>query len=184
MSEIVTITGGASATVYGTQAAAITYLGMMLGESYDAWRALTNDQQKQALATATRHIDRRTWATAVNTFALRDAAVDAESRPVFQLASYELAAIAAADPSVLATTETGSNIRSAGAGTARVEFFRPTSVAAGTSRPLPDVVQQLIGSYLASSASSSDDGTGGYGQSGNCESAFEDSGEFTRVGPF
>lgn len=176
MSEVVTLTTGASATIYGTLANATAYISLMTGDVYTAWRALTlPDDQKRTLVTATRYLDRRTWnADTAGSFATRDAI------PAFQSACYELAAIAASDPGVLSALETGSNIKTAGAGSAHVEFFRPTSVAAGTSSPLPDIVQQLVGSYLGSGSITV---IGGYGQSGNCESGFDDANEFTLTGP-
>lgn len=182
MSEAVTLSSGESETVYGTFANAKSYLGIMIGDAYTAWRALSDDDKKRTLATATRYLNRQAWIDTADTFAERDALTNAEGKPVFQYASYELAAVAADDPSVLASIETGSNLRAVGAGSARVEFFAPTSTAQGTSGRLPDVALQLVGAYLAASATTNSI-SGGYGQSGECESQFEDSGEFSIVSP-
>lgn len=174
MSETVTLSTGESDEIYGTFADAKTYLALAIGVQYTTWRALDDDDKKRTLATARRYIDRFAWNDATaGSFAVRDAIV-VDGDPLFPLAEYELAALAAVDPDKLSTSETGSNIRSAGAGTARVEFFAPSSVAAGTSDPLPDVAMQLIGSYLASAGGSDLS----YGQSGNCESAFDREHEF------
>jgi hypothetical protein len=172
MSEIETLPTGEQETIYGTLAGAKSYLAFMVGDQYDAWRALTtDDQRKMRLVTAKRYLERFAWnqATAPD-FPTRDLIA------AFPQAEYELAAIACSDPSRLSTTETGSNVKAAGAGTARVEFFGRTSVALGTAAPLPDVAMQLVGKYLASSTPT--DNT--YGQEGNCESAFDDASEFEK----
>lgn len=181
MSEVITLTTGESETMHGTFAAGTQYLNMMLGDQYAAFQALTTDDaRKKCFATAVRYLNRFSWNPATaGTFAARDAITDVEGKSPFAMTNYELAAIAASDPSVLATTETGNNVKAAGAGSARVEFFARTSVAAGTSAPLPDVAMQLVGSYLGGATGV--DLT--YGQSGNCESAFEDSREFELVWP-
>lgn len=175
MSEVETLTTGETATIYGTLAAAKAYLAFMVGDPYDAWRALTTDDaRKMRLVTAMRYLERQTWnSTTAPNFATRDAIV------AFATAEYELAALACSDPGKLASVETGSNVKTAGAGSARVEFFAPTSVRAGTSAPLPDVAMQLVGQYLAS-ANTVDLS---YGQGGDDESQFDDSGEFELVMP-
>jgi len=181
MSEQETLTTGETDTIYGTLAGGKAYLAFSIGDQYDAWRKLTtDDQRKMAMVSAKRYLERFAWnQVTAATFAARDAILDTDNVGLFAKAQYELAALGCLDPSKLSTIETGSNIKSAGAGSASVEFFGRTSVAAGTALPLPDVAMQLVGKYLA--ASEAADMT--YGQSGNCESAFEDSGEFTKVLP-
>lgn len=155
MSEVVTVSG-ASETIYGTQAAAILYLQLMLGSRYDAWRALSSDDQKRALATVRRYLDRYSWISTADTFAERDALTD------FVNASYELAAIAAEDASIL--TGGDDNVSSVSGGGVSLSFFSPAARS-----KLPDVVAKMLGKYLATVTA-----TGGYAGEGGETSEFDE----------
>jgi hypothetical protein len=172
MSETVTI-GSASADIYGTMADATAYMTLMLGAQYVAWLALEADDKKRSLVGARRYIDRFVWIEEADDFAKRDA-IEA-----FEHASYELAAWAASDASVLSKHELGSNIQSVNAGGAGVTYFNPTSSADGSAPELPPIIEQLIGGYLASWQT----GDGAFGQSGSCVSPFSDAADYDRSEP-
>lgn len=167
MSEVITLTGGATETIHGTYTASITYIAMLYGDAPDAWSALSVDNRKRTLATAVRYLNAQTWATACDTFAERDAI------PAFASAQYELAVLIAADPGVVATADQGSNIASLGAGSASVTYFSPTTKNAAT---LPPVVQRLVGGYLAAATLAGADGGASHDSGGaaNPFSACED----------
>lgn len=147
MSEVITLTTSQSETIHGGYQAAKDYVAMMFGSTYDAWTALASDDlKKRTLAAAVRYFNSLTWATAYNTFALRDVI------PAFAPAEYELAVLICDDASVLAATDSGSNVKTLGAGSARIEFWRPSSTLDGNATVLPTVVDRLVGQYLASAA--------------------------------
>lgn len=143
MSEVVTLTTGETATIYGTIAAAKTYIATKYGPQYDAWRALNanDDDRKRTLASATALIDQQAWLTAYNTLGLRDVVA------AFPTASYELAVMVLADPSIVTLADQGSNIQSVAASGASVSYFNPTTKFAA---PLPPILMRLLGNYLAS----------------------------------
>lgn len=162
-----TITGDATGfEVYGGLAACAHYL---LGSSSDAaaaFRALASDDQKRRLIDATRYVDQQFWQGTATGTAGGDATtlafprtgltdvnnqpLDATNVPVLLVnAAFEMAALIAADPSVVANTDTGSNVASLGAGPAQIAFFRPASVADGNATVLPTVVDRLVGRWLA-----------------------------------
>jgi len=176
MSELVTLTTGLTATIYGTFAAAGAYIGTMLGDAYTAFLALTPDDQKRALNAAGKYIDRQAWISTANTFALRDAIA------VFPQASYELAAMAAEDSSVLAAADNGTNIKAVGAGGAFVDYFNPTSVRFGSATKLPQIVQDLLGDYLATSDAAV--ALGGTGSTGGTMDPFSSCSMDSRNRPF
>lgn len=175
MSETVTLTGGQEAQIYGAFAAAGDYVATMFGDTYAAWVALTADQQKQTLIAATRYLDAQAWNEDADTFAERDAIA------AFPQASYELAVMIADDASVIGAADSGTNIRAVGAGSARVEFFNPTSAARGTATVLPPLLMRLVGAYLAANGASA---SGGYASSGCSAPAFGDCAELKRRNPW
>ena len=172
MSSTVTI-GSGTATIYGTLAAAIAYLDVSSSEAAAAFRALaaTPDEQKRKLVDATRYLNSLGYVTGYTTFAARDAldlgTGDADAAFPFRAACYELAALAVLDPDVLVVEDQGSNIARVYAGGAGVDYFSQTSAQQGTAPVMPAVVMALIGSYLATSASSVDGGSGATGSSVN-----------------
>jgi hypothetical protein len=176
MSEAVTVTGRAPVTIYGTLASALDYIGTMFGPTFTAWIALSADDQKKTLIAALRALDSQAWNpdTAAD-FATRDAIA------VFPQASYELAVMIADDPTITQAQDQGTNVRAVGAGSARVEFFNPTSAQFGTAPILPPTIMRLVGQYLASASSTSG---APEGQAASCESPFSESSEYRRWWPF
>lgn len=214
----VSITGVAAVEVYGGLAALQDYLGAAVGDGAAAFRALasTPDDQKRLLVDATRYIDRQGWA-GTPTFLLPvapsnpttlqwprsgvtnpDASVlDSTTVPAAILkACFEMVAILAADGSAKDAADTSSNIQSMGAGTAKLAFFRPTSLADGNATVMPSVLMQLVGQWLGSAAlapavmgmSSGTTGCSQFGSGGDCCSICDCSPcccvTFKRSGPF
>lgn len=177
MSEDVVLTSGSSAKIYGTYDDAVEHIDMGAGDQYEAFRLADADGRKRALTTAARYIDRRIWVEAANTFEKRDAIA------AFVEASYELAAIAAEDPGVLAVTNNGSNIKTAYSSGSGVEYWAPTNTKDGSAPLLPDLVEQLIGEYLLGGDVVI---VGAIGESGACasEGAFSDCSDYDRDKPF
>lgn len=176
MSELLTLTSGSSGTTYGTLAAAINHIDSQLGDQYTAWLDLSVDDRKRSLIGATKYIDRHVWVDDYDTFAERDAL------EAFQLATYELAALAAEDSSILSAVDSGSNIKEVGAGGAFVEYFNPTSTLTGNATKLPPILQALIGQYLATSETLS--AIGGDGEAGNCHDPFSSCADYDRKLPY
>lgn len=142
---------------YINQSDADTYFAESINNT--AWTALSSTQKEQYLVTATRMIDRQTWAgdkTVSNqTLAWpRTSVVDRYGNAVNSAAvpldiinaECELAFAISVDPSVLTVKNQSSNIKSVKAGPAEVTFMRP--IIAGK---FPQVVQELLGQYLTSS---------------------------------
>lgn len=179
MSSTVTLSTGESEIVHGSLVAARAYLAMMPGPQYDAWRALlgsgatADDAQKRTLAAAVRYFNAQTWAAAADTFAERDAIA------AFETAQYELAALIAADPSVVALADQGSNIQSVSAGGASVSYFNPTTKNAAK---MPPVLMRLVGSYLTATNVSGPEG--GSGQTGSCVNPMSECADYDRREPY
>lgn len=185
----VAISGGSSAAeVYGGLTAAAVYVGDRLGKAYAAWRALSVDDRGRTLVMATQFIDLQGWSGTRTGLAggtpttlqwprsgvvLADGtAVDSTIvPPEFVEATFEMAALIAADPAIVTKVDQGSNIKAANAGGGvGVEYFNPTSAASGTATRMPQVVAMLLGKFLASA----DPGGafGSFGQSGKSTSDF------------
>ncbi len=106
--------GGNDYTTIADVAAADLYLAA--SALYAAsWAALTTDAKGQALVGSTRRFDRLNW--------IDDPAPITEQDVID--ASIILAAQISIDASVSTGEGTGSNLKVAGAGSAKVEFFRP-----------------------------------------------------------
>lgn len=179
MSENITLTNGGTGTIYGTFANAKAYLSAMFGDQYATWLDLADDDaRKQTLIAAARFLDRQSWVDDVNTFTLRDTLASL----AFQLASYELGAFVADDPSVLAVTDQGTNIQAVNAGGAGVTFFNPTSQRQGSAPKLPPILMDLVGVYLANNAIGGPDG--GSGQSGSACNPFDSINTHDRTRPW
>lgn len=127
-----------------------------------SWSALSTTVKDQALITATRMIDRQTWAGAKTSSSqalqwprtgVTDAygnAVDSSAVPQAVIdATCELALALALDPTIETNTSSGSNIKrvSAAKGT-DIEFFRPTS-----GGRFPTIIQELLKAFTGGSAS-------------------------------
>jgi hypothetical protein len=176
MSGTAPITGvSPDVTIYGTTAEGIAYITSMFGDAYTTWLALNTDNQNKTFVAARRFIDQQVWVEAADTFAERDAL------EAFHHASYELAAMIASDPDVIAVDDQGSNLQRVYAGGAGVDFFSPTSSARGTAPKLPPILMRLIGSYLAS-ASTASASLGS--QSGSCSNPFDACSDFDRKEPW
>lgn len=176
MSDALTVAGTTTpVTVYGTFAAAKDYIGSMYGAQYAAWTALTDDDKKRTLIAALRWLEQQAWdtVTAAN-FTARDAIA------AFGLAEYELAVLIVGDATLTQNLDTGSNLRSVGAGSARVEFFTPQSLQFGNATVLPPAIMRLVGQYLAASVAAT--GTPD-GNAADCESPFDDEAEYRRWWP-
>jgi hypothetical protein len=187
MSEVLNI-GSGIATIYGTFAGATAYFDTSDSAAAVAWKALaTDDDRKKKLADATRFLNRLGYVTDYQTFAARDAldlgTDDADAAFPFRAACYELAGLAADDRDVLTADDQGSNVRAVGAGSARVEFFSPTSAQRGTASVLPSTVEALIGPYLAASADALDQ-DGGSGSGAGCENPFGHCRDYDRRDPW
>lgn len=175
MSELVVITGGASATIYGTFADGTTYITTSFGDTYTAWLELDPDDQKRTLIAAARFLDQQVWIDDYDTFEERDAV------PAFQNASYELGVLIADDPDVLTAFDNGSNIQALNAGPAGVTFFNPTSATAGSATLLPPVIERLLGAFLSVDVS-----TAGapQGAGSGCVSPFSKRDDYDRNEPY
>jgi hypothetical protein len=161
----VEINGGAAVEVYAGLDKVDAYLNNSSSKGAIAYRALTagSDDRKRLIVDATRMVDRHRWQGTANgldgtTLAFpRDdielegaAASDADQLALVEDAVAELVAILAVKSSTYSQADTGSNIKAAGAGKARVEFFGPTRTKDGSATKLPTVVHDLIGMWLAS----------------------------------
>lgn len=175
MSETITV-GTGSETIHGTFAGAKAYVAIMFGETYDAWTALVDDDQKKTLAAAVRFFNAQVWQDDYDTFAKREASAAATA---FANAQAELAVLIKDDPSVILQADQGSNIQSLNAGSAGITFFNPT-----TKNPqrLPPVLMRLVGQYLSASSTSNLDG--GDGASGNCHNPMSSCSDYDRNEPY
>ena len=102
---------------YADVAYADEYLAADMARAQD-WADATPDNKGRALVSSTRLLQRLRWRAG-------PPAVDTATDPVRQAACL-LAADILAKPSLGDSAQTGSNVRAVGAGSARVEFFRPT----------------------------------------------------------
>lgn len=154
---------GTSYDIYGTQADAKKYFAARTdGASFSGRPDLA---QKQLLVMATRMIDRQIWQGAKTSssqplafprtgMTVGGEEVDGSVVPDdVEFGCYELAMAIGLAPKTESQASIGQNVRSVGAGPARVEFFRPT-LGGPTDFRFPTVVQELLGKYLSSSAPS------------------------------
>lgn len=171
-----TLSGDVVGTIYGTVLGAETHIGSRLGDQYAAWLILGENDRNRALVSAASFLDGQVWVALADTFAKRDAI------PAFVSASYELAALIAADPDIVTAADQGSNIQSLGAGGANITYFNPTSSRGGTAPRLPPILMRLIGSYLSSSATSIGVAAP-IGQAGSCRNPFAECSDYDLVKP-
>lgn len=164
------LTGDATGfEVYGGLAACAHYLLAAVGDGPAAFRIAAPDDQKRALITATRFIDSQFWQGLATRLAggtpttlqfprtgltdVTGAPLDATNVPAQVVtAAFELAALISADPDIVAAVDSGSNVKALGAGPARIEFFRTTSLEDGNATTLPTVIDRLIGRWLAAAS--------------------------------
>ena len=156
----VTISGN-DFDIYGEAADADIYFLARVGAG--VWDTASVEDRAKAQVSATRWLDRQNWVGQRTVLAQalefpRTGLVDKDGNDVGSVsvpvlveeASYELALLVLTDASVQANATTGSNTRRVKAGSAEVEFFRPTD---GTK--LPTIAFEMIGLWLG--------GTGGLG---------------------
>lgn len=167
MATTATLTIGAvNYTVYALTADPLQDANDYFAAHLDAaeWAAATDDKKKQALITAQRAIDREEWSGEElvpgqgtdwpRTGATRYGETVADGTPDdIALGEFELALYLLKDASLIAKTSTASNIKSVGAGSAKVDFFYPLP-GSTTKWPLP--VSLLLVPYLAGSAAGVD----------------------------
>ncbi len=146
--------GGTTFQVYGDRAEADTYFTARIGA--EIWTSSSGGIKDKGLVSATRDLDRNNWINQKTVLSQplefpRLNLTDKDGNDVLdnvvpllmEEACYELALLILTDAAVQSSTGTGSNIKAVGAGSAKVEFFRPT---AGTQ--LPSIVQELVGLWL------------------------------------
>ncbi len=142
--------------IYGTSGDADGYMKARWGG--EPWADADSDDKKQTLVSATRMIDRENWIgqKTVSAQALefprtgltdKDGnAVDSATVPgVVEEANYELAFALLNDAAVQEADTTGSNVKRVKAGSAEVQFFRPT-----TGTPFPTIADDLLKSFRGS----------------------------------
>lgn len=145
--------------VYADRAIAEDYLAAALHAT--VWATATDLKKDQALITATRILDRQIWRgvktsdSQPNEFPRDDMEIDGVDDGVTPQdiidAACEIAELLL-EGSDLQTTQNQSNkISFAGAGTARVSFFRG---AEGIATRFPQIVQELVGKYLQTGSAS------------------------------
>lgn len=167
--DTVTIGSGTTYPVYANLSDASTYLLASITDEAAAFRAADADTQGRSLVSATRWLDEADWlgSKADDTQALDwprsdIEGVDSTSIPAALVAATaELAAYLVADPS-FRTTMKAPLARRLRAGSADIDFFRPTEVFISTL--FPPNVMSLIKQWLGGSSPSSSvvtDGTCG-----------------------
>lgn len=156
---------GANAyVIYGSQAGAVAHLAGSITSQSAGFIAAVPDKQAQALVSATRVFNRQKWLDAYTTFAAREAVV------AIVEASYELASLLLAKPTLFDQKTASSNIESVTAGPVSVQFFGPQDIG----RFAPSVLE-LIREYLAGYSSSSSGGAEALGDGECAETAFDNS---------
>lgn len=194
----VTISGGSAVEVYGGLTACTDYLLYAVGAGATAWRALTagGDDQKRLLVQATRWIDSFAYEGTANAFggttleiprddvtdANGDAMSNADQLALAERATFEAAAILAADNDAASAVDTGSNIKKLDAGGASIEFFRGTSAADGTALKIPFVLARILSPLLGASTSTA--ALGGIANGVDAASSFDDCDAYDREEPF
>jgi len=163
---------------YGSRAEADAYFADSI--KGDDWAAIADAKKDQGLVEATRVLEREHWSGAKED-PLQDLdfprtgltcnsedVTAAESLETIKTAQFEYALDIIAKPAILNVNDpTGlNNIKSAGAGSAKVEFFSPSK-----SSKYPETVKDIINCFLAGSSA---EVTGSY-VSGACDdSSFDD----------
>lgn len=164
MGQVSTLTiGSTTYSVYGLTADPIAdakaYFAGRLGTA--AWDDADSGTRKAALVTAVRFLDRGVLWSGVQTDAATpqplqwprdsatcngDAVTDGTTPDRIVNGEFELALALLEDESIQDSQGTGSNIKKVGAGTASVEFFRPTQGTTSETR-FPTTVHELVGCY-------------------------------------
>lgn len=167
MGTISTVTVGTdTASVYALTSVALddanSFHAVRLGEGTTAWNAATDDDKERALVLASDWIDRSSNFTGTKTSSSQprewprdgatcdgDAITDGTTPDELAYATFWLAGQILADNDAPASPGTGSNVKEAKAGSARVVFFTST-VDSGTR--LPTTAHDYVGCFLESAA--------------------------------
>lgn len=183
------VLGGDSFVVYSltsdANADALSFWNVRIGAAATAWAAASTDDQNRCLVSASDWIDRAMEFSGTKTVAAqprdwpRDG-TDCDGTSVtsgttpdnLALATFWLAGQVIVDNDAASSPGTGSNVKSARAGTAKVEFFSATD---GTRLPLTAV--DYIGCYAGGGNIS-----GGTATGTDSSSAFDDC-DFDRSAP-
>jgi len=194
MAQIATVTIGTDTfSVYALTSNALTdansFWNVRLGSERTAWEAATDDDKKRALVVASDWIDRASTFTGSKTSASqprewpRDSATcdgtaitDGTTPDGLAYATFWLAGAALVNSDAAASEGTGSNVKSAKAGSAKVEFFSST-VDDGTR--LPITAHDYIKCMLEGGASI----LGGTDSGTSDDSAFDED-DFDRTSPW
>lgn len=163
--------GTASYDVYTSVAEATDYLNADMAR-HSVWSAASDDNKKRGLVSATRLIQQAPqWNGQAPSPS--DASPDLDLKAATSL----LAADIVAKPSLSSGASTASNVKSAGAGSAKVEFFKPVS-----GNLFPDVVMSLLAPLWANLSG----GTLSVGGmvSGTCQQSRFDETDYTLARPF
>lgn len=149
---------GNSYDVYVSLADANIYLAAQISSAGDAWRAATDTVKSRGIVSATRLLDRQSWAgtpvggthafpregltycngsgDVVPSNAVPQEVVDATS---------ELAAMLVEDPSIQGSPSTQNGIQSLKAGSVSIAYFR---IDPALFARLPTAIQELLGCWL------------------------------------
>lgn len=181
MSALLTFANTATATIYGSLAGVLAYLGARTTD----WNAVASDETLwRLLVQATDLINAQAWDEAYDTFAERDAldlgTGGGDAAFPFRAAAYLLADMGRTDSSVLAGSP-DSNVSSISDGSASVSYFSPKSLARGTVTIFPKRVMDLIGQYLATSGLGGPQG--GTSQEGSDTNPFSECEDFDPLEP-
>ena len=157
------------------------YLAAKLGTT--AWDAATSGDKTKALVGAARWLDRMRWASVPTDVVspqplehprvgLTDCngtvVLDTVVAPGIAEAEFELASLILEDNDASASEGTGSNVKSAKAGSAKVEFFSATS-----GNRLPQVAHDLTSCYLGGGSISGGTASGVSGSSAFTDCDFD-----------
>lgn len=161
----VTISGTAF-DIYGTRAAADTYMSARLGN--ESWKGASSSDKDKSLVSGTRYIDRQNWQGQKTDLITpqplefpRTGLTDKDGNAVGSVlvpllveeANYEMALTILADTTASDNATSGSNIKAVRAGTAEVKFFRAED---GTK--LPTTIHEMIGLWLDGNLTSASTG--------------------------
>lgn len=172
MSEAVTLTSGATGTVYGSLAAALLVLDTYIGDEYTAFIALDANTRKRAQIAAGRVIDSLDYSDSYDTFAERDALQADASLPSdqgypFRVASYLLAALGAFDSDLFSLSAQDQQVTSVSIAGASLGLSGAARSDLMLASRLPSDVLALLSPYLASAETGGLGAVGGRGQAGS-----------------
>lgn len=179
MSEAVTLTSGATGTVYGSLAGGLIVLDTFIGDEYTAFIAATTNDHKRAQLAARRVLDALDYADDYDTFAERDAFQADSSLPSdqgypFRVASYLLAALGYADPDLFSLTADSQQVTSVSIAGASIGLTGASRSDSSLASRLPPDVLALLSPYLASAETGGLSVYGGRGVAGSDTNPFSE----------